>query len=742
MVTLTLWLALSVGAAGPAPAPQARIVVTLEPDDRRDVGSPVTVSAVCHAPGAEAALAIDAVTSTAPGTATFAVPAGSTCRVTCSAAGFWCEQRTTAMTGPESQVQVRLWPTGRVAGRIQMPAREPLPAATLVSFMLLPGEQGPEGDVRCPVVEDARWTCEVPSGTRNLRVRSEGFVSHFFWARQVSRTAVLDLGTMQLERGASLVGWVERDDGKAIAPGTRVEIEPAASQAPLGPQDKSRAGAMVAPVPVDQKGFFHVTGVRPGTVRVAAKAGGGASSRPVAVTLIDNQEVRLRDSLVLSLPVSIDLVVDPPVGPTEEAWRVELIDADVGRSISALVAAKPCATDGSVSIAGLRPGTYWLRVLDARRQKWWAGEVEAVRDGPPVYVQVELVRVRGLVTLGDDGIAASIWFGGQHGAKQVQLASDEDGRFEGILPSSGAWEVDVVAEAAGVRRTFDAVDVRPAGKDRVAEVKLVVPDTRLEGLAVDADGRGTKALITCKGLTGQGGNAYLRSEADGTFVLRGLDAGTVMLNAATAAGESDWAVIAIEEGSTPPRVVLRLQPRRELRGRVVSGSSGVAAAKVHAYAAQGGVAYPTWSAQTDVDGRFALKVRPGHLVPVVIEAPGFARRTLLLTADSEKELAIPVEQSSGTLVVQAAEPLDELVVVHNGFFEAFLMFAAWGERNGGSGPRPGGTEMPGLEAGDYKVCRLTSVAQAAGSAPIPEAACAGGFLAVGGRLQLKLMGPS
>lgn len=56
------------------------------------------------------------------------------------------------------------------------------------------------------------------------------------------------------------------------------------------------------------------------------------------------------------------------------------------------------------------------------------------------------MEILGRVTLGDDPLAATLWFGGRSGVRRIRFDSDEKGRFDGWLPEEGTWPVDLVSE--------------------------------------------------------------------------------------------------------------------------------------------------------------------------------------------------------------------------------------------------------------------------------------------------------
>src|SRR5260221_650411 len=58
-------------------------------------------------------------------------------------------------------------------------------------------------------VRDKQWQCALPAGIAlDARLEAEGFIPIYFWDVTSSAHEVLDLGAVELRRGASVRGWV------------------------------------------------------------------------------------------------------------------------------------------------------------------------------------------------------------------------------------------------------------------------------------------------------------------------------------------------------------------------------------------------------------------------------------------------------------------------------------------------------------------------------------------------------
>ena len=90
-------------------------------------------------------------------------------------------------------------------------------------------------------------------------------------------------------------------------------------------------------------------------------------------------------------------------------------------------------------------------------------------------IRLPLVEVRGRVTLGDEPIAATFWFGGAYGERRIRFEPDAEGRFEGLLPEEGLWPVHLVSGAESLRLPLKPVEVKVSQGKSFAEVEIRVP---------------------------------------------------------------------------------------------------------------------------------------------------------------------------------------------------------------------------------------------------------------------------
>ena len=61
------------------------------------------------------------------------------------------------------------------------------------------------------------------------------------------------------------------------------------------------------------------------------------------------------------------------------------------------------------------------------------------------------------------------------------MNADEEGRFHGVLPRPGKWNVSVVAEDLDLERELRKIEVEPSKITEVADLEIRIPATDLQG---------------------------------------------------------------------------------------------------------------------------------------------------------------------------------------------------------------------------------------------------------------------
>lgn len=679
-------------------------------------------------------------------------------QVSVTGEGLWSPERVVAPTPEGAIVRLPVRRTGRIAGRVQMPRNEPAPKELTLRFEPSPEPPAAEpfeaAQVVCPIVERA-WSCEVPAGVLDIRARSASYISYYRWAVQVDPGRSTDVGTIVLRHGASVVGWLELEEAGALLPDRcEVELAPQAAAFPRNQAELDRSQALVDRVRVNDRGFFHFQGVQPGSYVLTATYPGFAPTQLFPVTVLENAETEIDRTLTLRRPVPLEVHLDPAVDPFGHPWAVRLFSISEIPGSLAEVDGALASEEGVYLKGGLSPGEYVLQVLDSRGSRMAREEIDLRPGNGSVQLELDVVLVEGRIHLGDDPLAASLSFGGRRGAVRIVMRSAEDGDFAGVLPREGDWKVYVQATSPAVRRTLNPVAVARDRGESVAELDLRLPDTRIEGEAVDEEGRGLAGAVVKVSEIVSGEPTFLRTEDDGSFSFSGVAEGPVTLDAQfTGGGRTLYAApssLEVREGRPAPHQRLVLREMAELTGQVLSRSGPVPGAQVVALPSRQGLPYPFMvipQAVTDVSGTFRMAVpRDAEELEIIALPPGFALSTLQLSSVPDSPIFITVEETSGTLVLALGEAVDRTnpalpqpMVERDGVQLLSFLLRRWAEINGEDNRDPTRLVVPRLPPGQYTACLVTQEQYYFGprSAASP-AECSEGYLSPFGEMVLDL----
>jgi hypothetical protein len=273
-----------------------------------------------------------------------------------------------------------------------------------------------------------------------------------------------------------------------------------------------------------------------------------------------------------------------------------------------------------------------------------------------------------------------------------------------------------------------------------ARIDLEIPDTELIGEVVDADGRpAAGATVRAVGVRGED-DASIQAEAsaddEGRFRITGLEAGTYGVGARSGGAESGMMEITLSEDLDPPELRLVLREEFQLSGRVSSGGSPVAGARVVTWPALAGSAGATLKqTYTGPTGFFDVEVagEPG-VFHFLVSAPGFAVHLGAAQASAGDLVELTLDAHPGALILDLAVLRGSSVLSHGGTFfpvQGFLRFAFPGQP-----PRVTGDTLviQGVEPGEYALCDTRAMLAAGGAT---EESCTSGVLAPYGELRLS-----
>lgn len=642
--------------------------------------------------------------------------APGTWHLTCQAPGYWPYRKTLLVQGRE-HLSCLMVPLARLVGTLQPPAGTP-PSPVVLRLL------SPQGDAEgepLPCTQQAeRVSCEAPAGTHSLRLRAAGFVSLFYWDLTLLPHKVRDLGTIRLQPGASLTGWVSTAKAKVLA---RPE--------PLGEGPQLKRGVVSALA--NDKGFFHLAGLAPGRYRLWAE-GAKARSQPLMVVVQEGQETHLPRPLELIPPVTAVIFLSPPRGEEEKPWQVTVLQHDPARAMGEVVAQVQADETGRAEVPDILPGRYVVLVRGSKGETAYGGKEEL--GEAPLHLSLAGVRVRGVVKLGDEPVVGELFFGGEASSGAKVCPTNAKGEFSCTLPWEGPWAVTV--RGGGLIRNL-TVEVRASKQKKEAFLELQFPPTELRGKVVTPEGQAPSfAILNMKHPQQPLSQLLLRGQSE--FVVKGLDPGNWLVYAENAQAASERLLVPMAEGQRPPELLLTLRPLSHLQGRVVRAGTGLGLAGARLFVVplpQNSFSLPS-EFTSEAEGRFELALPQLPALALAVEAPGFARRWFSFASWPEQEVVLPVDEQGGTLLLGfARKAMQRLAVVSEGILEGIAALEQWA-RAQGEEPEDRGElvrlRVPRLAPGRYGLCAQIEWAGTAWQG----SGCVWGQLAAGGQLALSL----
>lgn len=674
----------------------------------------------------------------APGFKELPVPSDKAWQVELLSEGYWSEPQAVPAGNRPEEVRLRLFPLSRIQGKLVRPDAGALPASVTVGIQSTANQPGKgealDATISCPVRE-GMIDCDVPAGRVDLRLRAEGFTPVYLWELTLPARESKDLGTLRLQKGASVVGWVQDEDGKP-ASGVRVELAPAQVGNSLNIVVSRELERMKLEAKSNEKGFFQVTDVSPGRYVLTASKEGFAPVRVQPVDVRPDLEAQVIEKLRLARPVVLEVTVDPPFEPYGKPWEIELLRRSSPSERPADRIAGKISREGTWKSPGIPPGTYELGILGDLGARWHSESLEIEPGEPPLHVEIPVLRIEGTVSLGDEPFPATVWLFRE--GRNLRFDTDMDGSFESLLPEEGTWGVELKSAEEGWRIYLDPVEIKmPPGKN-LAKVHLEVPDTLLAGEVVDASGRPVSgASIHLSG--GARKSSDGRTKENGEFEIRGLPPGPLVVSATAEFLKSEMVLVQLAEDQENPRLRLVLRGSRFVKGRVVSRTGAVPGARVIAWPVQASPGQSISEHVTGPDGSFSLEVwGDSALLNVLVLAPGHALRMATMLAEPGHKPEIVVDSQGGTLVFELSEGGPAPLLVRNGVFIPLQLLDSWMRAQGERPRDPRRIVVPQMEAGPYSLCAGAGVVSSLqqGGEP-PAARCVSGVLSPYGELVLR-----
>lgn len=701
------------------------------------------------------------VKAVAPGSVAVVPPGRPPWTIQAEAPGFWSAP---ALVEPPvaSPVEIVLLPARQLVAQLEVPRGEELPGSITIRIAEVPPKGAApalgEAMLECPIDAEGRLSCAVPAlPDIDLRLRTHGFASRFFWGLDLSRTSAdrepVSLGRIRLRPGGSIIGTVEVPGGVDLG-AVAIKLQPTVGS-PFAPKAEAAQRRLSGETKVDERGFFSLEGLGPGLYDLRVDHPELAPHEMEQVKVVEGAQTQIRDPIVLAHPRSLKVVVTPAFDPYEQDWKLRILrvqGAAGGRQLSA----EGLASAGFFEAEGLPSSELELEVFDSKGLRVASERVDGSASGGLVEIAVFPIWLEGAVMLGDEPIVARLTFRGpnepdRRGPSRTTMETDADGRFAGYLSDEGSWDVAVEATAPPVQWRSAKVPIE-AEKGR-AVLNLDLPDTVLEGTVVEESGASVRgAQVTVFDSVGVGRPVSSISDLDGRFAFHGLSEDLYRVEAEVQRGGEHWSgqseVLQLSEALSPDATIV-VRPKKTLSGRVVEpAGEPVPGVWIEVEPFAGG-RFDVMNAgqhQTELDGSFEVPLPASTTeVRLMVLAPGFALYRSRLPLGDAGDLAL--SRSSGTLALELPGPVAwgdpsalRPFVVHPEGDRTFVgQLAQWARLNGlavdlGSDPRR--LEIPLLPPGTYSVCWMTFAGSYDSFAP--GTGCQGGELAPGGTLTVRL----
>jgi hypothetical protein len=739
------WLAAFLALAPGAPVSAADLEVDLLPQSSSSLPPEVRLTARSDRPNLDP---IASLLSAPYGSQRLQLTEGKW-TVEAKAEGFWAPVRNVDLAKDGARrLEIELFPASLVKGTVQVKEDDTLPSEIGLELhrpIEPPGPSNPRPvrqesqplTFRCPVDREGDFQCAAPAGEWDVRLRASDHISHYRWKQPFPKGSAASVGTLLLERGASVVGW-SRADG-VIPKGRAIEISLRPMAAGASSLGESTDRALLLKTQVDERGFFHLTGVQPGAYLLTAALPGFAPAKFFPLRVVENRETQLQAPLVLGPPIRLQVHVTPSTDLQQKPWQIEVFDLGETPGAMERVAGSKTGVDGSAETSGLPSGRLMIHLLDSAGSTWAYREVEVASGDMAVDFDLDLVEVEGTLRLGGEPLVATAYFGGRNGVPSLRIESDAAGRFRGILAREGSWPLEIEASDPPVHRSLASVEVKRAPGKRMARVDVDLPDGRLKGRVTDEQDRPVeKAQIRIQ--IPEDRMIHAETGPRGEFELQGLALGDLWVQASAQGQDSEATWVRLTEGSEQP-VHLTLRKKRDVAGWVLGPAGGVPGAQVLALA-PGEIRS---QAVTDVAGRFTLRVpAAASSLEVVVLPPGHSLQARRIPLDPQGEIRLQVEPEGGNLVLQGVEKgglfgTSTLLVSRDGVPVSLGALRNWAESNGFRWGSEGPLVVPQLGAGRYEICRVSYAQLPARLQGDPAAGrCVAGFLNPGADLLLDI----
>lgn len=676
------------------------------------------------------------------------LPPGTEWEVSADLPGFWSPRKNLKVESPgtATRLSLDLWPLGTVSGVLTVKGKgiarpKAIVVKTLAAPAFLKRPPVPPGVLSCPVDEKGFWSCALPATKFDLVITAEGFTPHYRWGVEVPAGRTLSLGTVELEKGASVAAWVAVEDG-AIEPGKcKARLSPLlAGDTEVGRASDLQRTAVEREVRKD--GFVQLTGLAPGSYVLEVSQPGYPQAKASPVVVKPGAETFLRDPLILKRALDISFEISPALDWLGKPWRAQVLRDDPTLRMAPIIFDGAANPEGRFTVRDQSPGRFRVAAQDSLGNRLYRDSLDV--EGPESAAQrieIKLIDLEGSLHLDDEPLAATLWFDGRNGAGSIRMESDTEGVFHGVLPREGVWRIEIESQEPALQ-TWTRAKVQ-AGRSGRATLTLDLPDARVFGRVVDEKGQPLPEAQV--GVMAEGVDPLLvQTGAEGTFDVRALPEGTAWLAAESKDRVSGRTLVTLVEDRAVGPIELSVRPLKELTGTVTSSRGPVPGAQVTI------LSYPSGAgdaATTDDAGGFRVKIpESAARLVAIVSAPGFALRAFPASAEGVP-LALTVSEAGGDLEVSL--PWDPEEFLERGrvlvFFQNGLPLPAnipfqWMYDQGQPREIKGRSfRIPNVAPGEYRVCLMpqASLLNPMDAVPAEADACDSGTLGAGATLTLS-----
>lgn len=605
-------------------------------------------------------------------------------------------------------------PAGIVKGLLK-DEQGKLAKAELVIGFIPSGQQFPLAPdaSRCMTDESARFACTVPLGSHDLRFKTPQRTPFYKWNHKV--TVATDIGEVRVHRGGTIAGYLLPADLAKSAKDLRITVNPTAVPSAFGRPVVSSGTVQTGP-----NGFFSTSPLAPGIYDLQFESAERGVATIAAIQVREGLEAKLPRPVGLEPRVGLTLKVTPEQPPNGPAWQIEIMRS--GPEGMRPATRGLASSSGTFIIENLASGTYQVVVSDDHGSRWAARPLSLSTASREFTIDIPIVYVEGTLRRGQEALEGSLWFGGQYGTPSIRIEAGEQGEFRGMLPRDGEWVVEVVippGEDALAAKATVSVDQ----ETNVARADVTIPDNRIEGIVVDTAGVPVpRADVTFN--RGPQRLAFAVTDAQGRFSVRGVTSGEAEVFAAATGARSPIVKVAVDDGPNAPlRLVVHELP--QIKSRVLGPSGPVPGARVAIWPEGGG---RVSLAVTDSEGYFlTMGHPPTERLNLVVHSPGLALFVGTIAADAQQSPQLVTLSSAAGVLEIAAKSRVAYIEYGSALIPAQLALqllapSATAENELRS------LRLADLPPGQYRAC----------SGEPGTLTCAGGWLAPGATLQLKL----